>query len=347
MRHGKALFMVMMILPAACFPQAAGGQETLLTGSRIGDILLADIGCFGGAFAGVGLNFLILGILGSDGDLSTGDQITGSVMTELSDIPLFLSGSPDALALSVGGAFLWGAEALADAGYGNYSRTANLLYWGKNDLTMYKAYDSYASLRLRSKAWNNSGFERRGFLELMAAPLNYRLYSRPQPWIALGAGIGLSALYALVFIPDPWAGAVWTTGEWYIDEIAVNPASFILNNLAYNSVSSVYTGVGEEAVFRGFLHEELSGYFGKEWAAAIDTTAFLIMHFFTDLARGMEWDDIGIHMLQVAAANLLLDWAYDEGGLPLSVTCHALWDFAAFVFNDLLTGGTVRQGTGH
>jgi hypothetical protein len=58
------------------------------------------------------------------------------------------------------------------------------------------------------------------------------------------------------------------------------------------------------------------------WAMAIDSGAFIAMHFFTDLARGMEWDDIGAHMLVVACANLLFDWAYDEGGLTLAAAGH-------------------------
>jgi membrane protease YdiL (CAAX protease family) len=323
----------------------AQDRPPLITGSRAGDILLGDLGAFGGAFAAEGLGFLTLGILGADGELGLGERMIGSAVTELSDIPLWLSGSPDALALSVGGALLWGGEALSSAGYGVDSRSSNLLYWGKNNLTMYRAYDSYAAIRLRSGAWDNTDFRRYGLLDLVVAPLDYRNYAKPQPWIALGAGLGLTALYTLVATPDPWANAVWTTSRWFVANSETNAAGFVFSSLLYNTVASIYTGVGEEAAFRGFVHEELSTHLGKGWAMAIDTAAFLSMHLFTDLARHMEWDDILAHMLLVAGGNMIYDWAYDEGGLPLAVVCHAALDFAAFSFNDLVMGGAARGGS--
>jgi hypothetical protein len=51
-------------------------------------------------------------------------------VTDVSYVPLFVAGSPDAIGLSLGGAALWGAEALAKAGYGSYWKCANFLYWG-------------------------------------------------------------------------------------------------------------------------------------------------------------------------------------------------------------------------
>jgi membrane protease YdiL (CAAX protease family) len=345
MRHEKTINKAMLcLILAAVVPSFASAQEGgYITGSRVCDIFLADIGGFGGGFAAVGLNFLMLGILGLDGDLSVGDHALGSAVTELSDIPLLLSGSPDGVGLSLGGAALWGAGSLANLGYGIDSRCADLLYWGKTDLTMYRAYDSYASLRLRSAAWDNSGFRRHGFLELMAAPFDYRIYGKPQPWIALAAGLGSSALMALAFSANPWEHAVWTTGSWYVGESPTNPAAFMLDNLAYSAVSSVHTGAGEEAVFRGFLHEELKTHFGEAWATVLDTSAFLTMHFFTDLVRGLDWGYIAAHMAVVAGAGLLNDWAYDVGGLPLAAACHALSDFAAFCFNFLTYGGVPRS----
>jgi membrane protease YdiL (CAAX protease family) len=127
----------------------------------------------------------------------------------------------------------------------------------------------------------------------------------------------------------------------------MTPGAFLLESIPTAAISAAYTGVGEEAVYRGFMHEELGVHLGKPWATAIDTGAFLAMHLFTDMARGMEWDAIAAHLLFVGGANLLLDWAYDEGGLPLAVTCHALTDFAAFVVQDLMYRGVPQVITGH
>ncbi len=92
---------------------------------------------------------------------------------------------------------------------------------------MYKAYDSYASFRLRSAAWDNTHFWRYGFLELMAAHLDPGVYAKPQTWIALGAGIG-SCVLTMLASPDPWQNAVWNTGEWFVGESLADPAAIIL-----------------------------------------------------------------------------------------------------------------------
>jgi len=329
----------LVIMAAVGFAQETEGTESYITGSKVGDILWTDLGAFGGSFAAVGLNFLALGILSSDGELSVADSIIGSAMTELSDIPLFLSGSPDALSLSIGSAALLGGQALADSGYGVSSASASTVYWGKLDLTMYKSYNAYASMRLRSAAWDNTSFKKYGALELMAAPLDIRHYAKIQPWISIALGLGVTALTASIMLPgsEDWAG--WDTGRCYSGEEETTPGAFFLNTIADSALSAAYTGVGEESVYRGVLHEELKLRLGTTWAYVVDTSAFVSMHLFTDMARDMSWGSIGLHMIDVAGANLLFDWAYDEGGLPLAVTCHALWDFSAFLIQDALFCG--------
>jgi membrane protease YdiL (CAAX protease family) len=343
----KRLFLVAALaVSAAGLPaQNAERGEEFVTGSRTGDILAADLGAFGGGFAAVGLNFLALWALGADGTTSPGDMALGSAVTELSDIPLFLSGSPDALALSAGSAALLGAEALADWGYQAGSRAQNYLYWGKIDLTMYKSYNAYASLRLKSDAWDNSSFNRCGALDLMTAPLDPKQYMKPQPWIALGMGLVSVAASTAVLRPELWNQAVWSTGRYYRGEEETTAGAFYLETAALSAIDAAYTGMGEESVYRGVMHEELAIRLGKTLAYGIDTGAFLAMHLFTDMARGYSWQEIGMHLGFVAAGNLLFDWAYDEGGLPLAVTCHALTDFAVFVFQSMLTEGVPRTGT--
>lgn len=316
------------------------------TGSATGDVLAADIGGFGGAFAAVGLNFLFMGILGSDGDYTQEDQLIASSMTALSAVPLSLSGSPDALALSIAQAGVWGLEQAAGYGLGTYSIPANLLYWGKVDMTMYAAYDSYASFRLRSAAWDNAAFRRHGFLELMGAPFGPE-FATPQTLLAVGGGIASTLLFQLVNSPAPWDASPFATGKTYLGAAETDPLSYALATAGANFLSGCYTGVGEEAVYRGFLHEELKGWIGAEGATAVDTAAFLAMHLFTDLARGMRWESIATHLAFVAVGNLLFDWAYDSGGLRLAVSAHAWWDIAAFFMNALLNGGAPSAATGH
>jgi membrane protease YdiL (CAAX protease family) len=310
-----------------------------LTGSKEGDILLADLGAFGGAFSAIGLNFGIMGLLGADGEYTFGDQLVASAMTELSDIPLALSGSADALPLSIAGGLLYGAESLASPEWGLYGRPAQLLYWAKLDLAMYKAYDAYANVRLRSPAWDNSSFKRRSFGELAAGTLDSKNLADGRLWIAVGLGCA-TVVAPYLIEPSRFSSAVWNSNQWYYQDQKVGPAGFALMTGLDSAIGSTFTGIGEESVFRGFFHEELGNVCGKELGTVIDTGAFALMHLVTDISRGtMSWSDIAIHVSSVTAMNLLLDWMYDEGGLPLSVAAHAWTDLFAGIFNGILTGG--------
>ena len=344
--HKRMVILTALLLLSMPLFSQTNGEPVYLTGSKIGDRLVGDLGMFGGGFAGVGLNFLSMGILSSDSELSLNDRIISSALTELSDIPLFLSGSPDALALSIGGLAVWGGEALADAGYGMYSDAANYLYWAGNDLAMYKAYDSYASYRLQSDAWDNSSFRRYGFMELMAAPFTGSNIIKAQ--VLLGAASGVLAIVGLLAADGelPFDDSVFATGNYYMGERELNAPAFFLEGILGGAVSATYTAVGEEAVYTGFFHEELCDVMGKRWGTITETAAFTAMHVFTDLGRGKDWKYILCHAAFVAGTNWLSDWAYEEGGLPLTVALHAWTDFAAFMTTAILTGGVPQSREG-
>ena len=318
-----------------------------LTGSKLGDIALADGGGFLAAFAGEGLNFGMQALLSSDGRLSLADEMLASSMTELSGIPLALSGSPDSIGLSAFGAALWGAESLTNAAYGPYSLPSQWSFWAKNNLTMYRAYDAYASFRLRSPAWDNSGFKRYGYLDLAAASFDPKNLGSPYLWAGVGiASVGVALPYLLD--SSKLSKAVWSTGEFYIQDKKVDPAAFALAMGAYNVTGSIYTGIGEESAFRGFLHEELSSSLGRPWAMVVDTGAFALMHLLTDIIRGqMSKPEIAIHVLSVSASNIILDLAYDRGGLALASATHAWIDIFALGFSSLATGGAAALNSGH
>jgi membrane protease YdiL (CAAX protease family) len=88
------------------------------------------------------------------------------------------------------------------------------------------------------------------------------------------------------------------------------------------------------------MHEELSLRLGsKETAMLIDTGVFALMHLITDIARGMSWDKILVHVGTVSLNNLIFDLAYDKGGLPLAVACHAAGNFAGNILAGFLYAG--------
>lgn len=148
--------------------------------------------------------------------------------------------------------------------------------------------------------------------------------------------------------PSRLSSSVWSTGEFYIQDAKVGPGGFALAMGLYDVSASVYTGIGEEAAFRGFLHEELSSHLGRGWAMAINTGAFALMHLATDVLRGqMSRTEILVHVLSVSANNIFLDLAYNKGGLPLATALHSWIDIFAMSFSSLATGGAPASRTGH
>ena len=314
-------------------------EPEYLYGTKFNDIFMADFTGFGLTFAATGLNFGVGGLLGLDGTYTLEDQILASSMTNLASIPLHFSGSPDVLPMTAVTLALTGAEYLAGTEYGLYSREHQWFYWAGNNLAMYNAYDAYASTRLRSPAWDNSSFKRFSSWDLLKAPFDFNNLKEPVVWAAMGSSVLFTALNVWLIDPEVLRAAVWETGEWYLDERQMTPQGFWLEYIPYVASSNTIGAIGEEGVYRGVLHEELSCRLGEKWATVVDTGAFAAMHIITDICRGCSWQYTTLHALDVAGANLLFDWAYDKGGLPLSIAAHAWANFIGNFMNAFLSYG--------
>lgn len=209
---------------------------------------------------------------------------------------------------------------------------------------MYKSYDSYASVRERSSAWDNKNFKRHGPLKLIAAPFDLNNLREPLLWGAVGATI-LGVTASWLTETSPQSTTVWQTGEWYLDEKKVSPANYWLNHSVYFITGNTIGAIGEESVYRGVLHEELSYRLGSNWATIIDTGTFAAMHIATDFARGCSWQYVLVHAADVSVSNLFFDWAYEKGGLPLAVATHAWTNFIANTIISFLYAGAPTNRT--
>jgi membrane protease YdiL (CAAX protease family) len=133
--------------------------------------------------------------------------------------------------------------------------------------------------------------------------------------------------------------AIWVTGETWVDGSQLHPAVAIPYVAITNWIRFTATAVGEEALYRGVVYEELSTELGPNWAKVADMILFPLIHIPTDLARGRSWASIGIQFGIRMGSTLLFDLAYDRGGLPLSTAIHSWFNFIAFTAGWLKTGG--------
>jgi membrane protease YdiL (CAAX protease family) len=80
--------------------------------------------------------------------------------------------------------------------------------------------------------------------------------SRPIVWIPTLAGPALLSGYRLLVEGDT-SSAVWSTGSGYVGETRVAPAAGVLYVPGRSVVAMSLVGMGEEALFRGVIYEEI------------------------------------------------------------------------------------------
>jgi membrane protease YdiL (CAAX protease family) len=293
------------------------------------DVLFADSMAMIG-WSSIGLQFGLYYLLGIDGEMSANDHILASAALELGNIPLYLTDDESAALYSAGSAGLWLSEAVVVREFGTQGDFASSLYWSRIDHTMYKAYRGYALARLQSDKYDNRDFTLYGMEELYFAPFNPNVMKDPVLLGTIAAETVLSFALHSIFDPPDYSKAVWNTGEAYIGQEQVGIEYFLFYNGLFSIYDAVTTAVGEEAIFRGVLYEELKYHFGLWPARIIDSLAFTSMHLITDLIRGHEPSYIILHNLLILTTNIAYDYLYDRGGLQYTVAQHAWYDIFAF-----------------
>jgi hypothetical protein len=183
----------------------------------------------------------------------------------------------------------------------------------------YAAWLSYRDARERasSPAWNDD-WRSWSTGELVFAPFSAKNYAHHVTGAALSVE---GALFGIVVAGN----ALATNGR------PISSASSFARDVGLGVVAAWDAGVTEEAFFRGVLYEELRVSMPKWPARIIDMTVFTAAHVPGELAADESATLIGFGIFTRALGALLFEIAYDEGGLPASVTLHAVWDTVAFV----------------
>jgi membrane protease YdiL (CAAX protease family) len=220
----------------------------------------------------------------------------------------------------VGGTYALARAKRHDAAVGPYaSALGNISFHN----SMFAAYATYRDGRARgqSSAWND-GWRPWSAGELVAAPLQPRNLGQTAVFIPLAVEVGvLGTLGIYTALAGP-SGTV--------------RAGPLARDLSLGVVQSFDAGVTEEALFRGFLYEELKLSLPKMAARAIDMTLFSLAHVPGEVSAGDTAFSITVGLVTRAVGAWLFERAYDDGGLPESVALHALWDVIAITANLLI-----------
>jgi membrane protease YdiL (CAAX protease family) len=175
---------------------------------------------------------------------------------------------------------------------------------------LYAAYATYRDARARgcSTDWDDA-WRPYSASELIVAPFHARNLNHPVVIATLSVAAGLSGLNL--------AGELGTHH--------VGGAGFVARDAALGLATSFDAGVTEDALFRGFYYEEMQLSLGRWPARALDMTLFTLAHVPGEIGADTT-SQIAFGLGTRAVGALMMEIAYDEGGLDESVALHSLYD---------------------
>ena len=199
----------------------------------------------------------------------------------------------------------------------------------------YSTYDMYKITRSRAKPgvypdeWRSYGVK-----ELSLASFKWENISHPLFYIPIG--LSLWSAYDDVKKSEY---SIWKKDKAYIDKKEVPMGQAIPMVVGINMLNYIATAIGEEALYRGVIYEELKVSFGSRWAKLIDFFLFPAIHVPMDIAAGRDTDYILEQFINRGVSTLLFDFAYDKGGLPLSVALHTWFNMISYTSRWFRDGG--------
>jgi membrane protease YdiL (CAAX protease family) len=175
------------------------------------------------------------------------------------------------------------------------------------DQGAYAAYAVYRDLRVAQEAPS----ERDGWLpryasELVTSP--FSLSNLAHPIVLVPAGIWLALQIFSQAVSGP------------LQRQAPGAIAF---NLGIAAGGALDTAIGEECLFRGFIYEETRHAIGIWPARVLNMLLFSAAHLPEYAGSGAG---LLITLPELAVLSLLMEIAYDQGGLPESIALHFLFD---------------------
>lgn len=246
-------------------------------------------------------------------------------------LPLYLLDSPLAPAYTIAEAGLLGlhlgtleSSFVTETPLNGYLKTA-----------FYSTYEIYKKTRANAAPGEYpEGWETYELGELFVASFALENLMHPVFYIPVVASTVLRVLSGLNS-----ETAIWSTGKAYLEGRELLLLQAIPLVLGRNLLHFTVTAVGEEALYRGVIYEELKANLASLLAKACDMVLFPLIHVGSDMARGLSLGEILGMFANRAFSTLLFDVAYDLGGLPLSTAIHTWFNTIAFSFRWAASSG--------
>lgn len=251
----------------------------------------------------------------------------------LMPLPMYSYDASKALFFSGAGIGLYSAASLFQALDGPVT-PRNLLFTLSWKLNMESTYEIYRDLRANSVDPEYRDFRQYSFLDIAGSPFNIEAILNPVNLVVV-------PLYAVSMAAAHWEKAetqsVFATGKFYVENVDVGPfigSSVLLATASLGAIQNSF----EEAYWRGFLYEELKYSFKKangslNWlpASIVSSALFAAWHI---PIQGFNWTIPSVFIL-----GLIIDGAYETGGLPAAAAGHGLANAAAYIVTSLMLSG--------
>ncbi len=169
---------------------------------------------------------------------------------------------------------------------------------------------------------------------------NFQWKNLSHPIVAVPVGLSLWAAINRVRKSDT---SIFRTNTAFVDGEELPVGVALPSMIGLNLLTYITTGIGEEALYRGVIYEELKVNYGPKKAKLYDFFLFPAIHVPMDIARGKGGFDIGKQFVIRGFSTLLFDYAYDKGGLPMSVAMHTWFNFLSFTSTWMAEGGVPEK----
>ena len=201
------------------------------------------------------------------------------------------------------------------------------------DLWFYSIFDAYRSARvLRDDAGYRHPITRETLPELASAP--FRPSVLAQPWVWGGVSLALGTALGLEYLFD--RGSLSSRGSIFdVRSINVLGHTFQSRPLGFAAGEAYWAalfdpvGVGEEALFRGYLQTELEEQLGTYGGLAAASGIFGAFHVVNFIGPGQDLKQAAFALPVIASVGAAAGLAYIHTGhkLETSVAMHFWYDF--------------------
>jgi len=235
---------------------------------------------------------------------------------------------------------------LMAAGSNDFLQDGSALLLGAyQSVTQFSVYEVYREFRSRTPPEDayRRDFNSRSFGEVLRGEFSVSSLRKAIVWIPTLLGPALLSGYRLLAEGDT-ESAVWSTGSAYIGDTEVHPAAGFAYTLGRSLAAMSLVGIGEEALYRGVIYEEIKTRTSRRTARMIDALLFPAIHLPGDIYAGFSTGTVAFQFIWRAGMTLVFDEAYDQGGVPLAAAVH-MWSDVLLLLVQWLAYGGVPGGT--